>query len=337
MPDAPDRARLRGVLLGTAVGDALGLAVEGMSASAIHRRFGRVQRFHLLGRTGFVSDDTEQAALVVQSWVAGRGDPDATERHFRRALAGWFLRLPFGIGLATIRACVLLVLGVKRSGRNSAGNGAAMRAAPLGLLEPDPARRQALGRRLAEVTHTDPRAIEGALYVAEVAAALGRGQSGAQAVAAGLGVVCDAELARALVRAQELAADATGADAACAELGTSGFVVHTLGAATYFLLRAGEDTLAALSDVVGAGGDTDTIGAIVGGWLGAQRGDSGLPGELVAALQDGPFGPSHLIALADAAATGSPPPRYSRLGALLRNVALYPVVLFHGFRRLLPF
>jgi ADP-ribosylglycohydrolase len=57
--------RITGTLLGTALGDALGLATEGMSARAISRRFGRVERFHLIGRTGFVSDDTEQAALVV--------------------------------------------------------------------------------------------------------------------------------------------------------------------------------------------------------------------------------------------------------------------------------
>jgi ADP-ribosylglycohydrolase len=58
---------LEGVLLGTAYGDALGLAAEGMSARAIARRFGAVERFNLLGRKGFVSDDTEQSALVAQS------------------------------------------------------------------------------------------------------------------------------------------------------------------------------------------------------------------------------------------------------------------------------
>jgi ADP-ribosyl-[dinitrogen reductase] hydrolase len=52
------RERLTGVLLGTAVGDALGLVCEGMSAKRIARRFGRLDRFHLLGRTGYVSDDT---------------------------------------------------------------------------------------------------------------------------------------------------------------------------------------------------------------------------------------------------------------------------------------
>jgi len=43
---------IAGTLLGTALGDALGLATEGLSARAIARRFGRVERFHLIGRTG---------------------------------------------------------------------------------------------------------------------------------------------------------------------------------------------------------------------------------------------------------------------------------------------
>ena len=30
-------------------------------------------------------------------------------------------------------------------------------------------------------------------------------------------------------------------------------------------------------------------------------------------------------------------PRYSATGALARNLALYPVILGHGFRRLVPF
>jgi N-acyl-D-amino-acid deacylase len=62
--------RLAGTLLGTALGDALGIAMEGMSAEAIARRFGAITpasaRFRLLGRGGFVSDDTEQSALLAQ-------------------------------------------------------------------------------------------------------------------------------------------------------------------------------------------------------------------------------------------------------------------------------
>ena len=53
-------------------------------------------------------------------------------------------------------------------------------------------------------------------------------------------------------------------------------------------------------------------------------------------LQRGPFGAAHLRALAQAMATGGEAPRYPWPVALLRNLALYPVILAHGFRRLLP-
>ena len=81
-----DLERYRGVLLGTAIGDALGLAAEGMSARAIARRFGAVERFHLLGRRGFVSDDTEQSALVAQSLAVDLASADAPKQVIGKAL-----------------------------------------------------------------------------------------------------------------------------------------------------------------------------------------------------------------------------------------------------------
>src|SRR5262245_3228718 len=150
-----------------------------MSPRAIARRFGRVDRFRLLGRTGFVSDDTEQTALVGQSLARHPDDVDACVRAFRRSLLGWSCRLPWGIGRATIRACTRIALGLSPSGVMSAGNGSAMRAAIVGaFLRDRPREREAFGRSLAEVTHRDIRAVEGALYVAELAAACARGSVG---------------------------------------------------------------------------------------------------------------------------------------------------------------
>ena len=87
-----------------------------------------------LGRVGFVSDDTEQSALVAQSLARHPSDPDACVRAFRRSLLGWFLRLPWGIGLGTLRACARIAVGLRRSGVATAGNGAAMRAAIVGVF-----------------------------------------------------------------------------------------------------------------------------------------------------------------------------------------------------------
>lgn len=322
------RARVAGTLLGTALGDALGLPCEGMSASRIRRRFGRLDRFHLLGRTGFVSDDTEQSALVAQSLAKFPSDPDRCARAFRRSLVGWFWRLPWGIGLATIRSCFRTMLGFSRTGVPSAGNGSAMRAAVIGAFFHDqPERRRSFGTAIAKATHTDERAVQGALFVAELAAV---GPEAARKV------VTQADLVAALDWAVALAQRGAPTSEAAEALKTTGYVVHSVPFALFCYLRYGATPLLAMQECIGAGGDTDSIAAILGAWLGARHGEPGLPAHLVALLHDGPFGPSHLRALAGSLAAGAEPPRYSWIRALFRNLALYPVVLAHGFRRILP-
>ena len=339
------RDRLAGTLLGTALGDALGLPAEGMSRRAITRRFGTVDRFRLLGRVGFVSDDTEQTALVAQALVEAPRDLDRAIRLFRRGLLGWFCRFPWGAGRATLRACGRISLGLRRPGVRSAGNGAAMRAAIIGVFYHDrPEERRRAVRAFAEVTHTDPRAVEGALFVAEVAATateLNPGQR-LDAVRLGRAVVSDPELGSAIDRALELASTNTSTEVAAMTCGTSGFVVSTLGFATFLFVRWGDHPLRCWAEGIAAGGDTDTIAAIVGGWMGASEGEAGLPSSLIAQIHDGPFGPTHLRRLAEALAqtddgVGRPPPGYSWAAALVRNLLLFPVILAHGCRRLTPF
>ncbi len=337
-PAPPDR--FEGVLLGCALGDALALPFEGLSSRRAGRWLGPGPlRFRLLGPWGFVSDDTEQSALVAQALVAHPGDDAAVVARFRRSLLGWFLRLPWGVGLATLRACARIAVGLRRTGVNSAGNGAAMRAALLGLVVEDAGRRRALGRALAEVTHLDARAVEGALFVAEVAHHAAHGAAREAALRAALEVVAEPSLRRALEQALALPA-VTPAEAATA-LGHTGFVVHTLGLAAWVYAQHGATLEGAVRACIEAGGDTDTIGAIVGAWVGAGVGAAGLPPAPLARLSPGPFGPAHLRALARAAhevALGGTPkvPGYAWPLALARNLALFPVVLAHGFRRLAP-
>lgn len=334
--------RLAGVLLGTALGDALGLPMEGMSAAVVARYFPRVDRFHLLGRRGFVSDDTEQSALMAQSLGRHAGAPDAIVRAFRRALLGWFLRLPWGIGWGTLRACARILVGVRESGVRTAGNGAAMRAAIVGAAYAEDAiSRRLVGERLARVTHTDPRAVAGALFVGEVAAACAcapHAQLDARALVAEVG---EPSLRSALELAVTLAEEGVDEGEAAARLGTSGFVLHSVPFATYAFLRGGTP-LEVIQRAIAAGGDTDSNAAIAGAFAGALHGESGLPAALLEELHDGPFGPTHLRALAahltpteaiaDGSSRGERLATYSPTLALARNLALFPVVLVHAVR-----
>jgi ADP-ribosylglycohydrolase len=342
----PHTERFNGVLLGTALGDALGLPAEGMRAHQIARRWGKVDRFRLLGQIGFVSDDTEQSALLAECLLQSPDDPERCPQHFRRALLAWFTRLPFGAGLATLRACGRIAVGRRPSGVLSAGNGAAMRAGVLGVFfSRDLEARHRFGIAIAETTHRDQRAVDGALLVAELAAQC----AGATASSDRLSLVRraidqtpDGPLRKAAEHAVDLAEPGLSVGDAATALGTSGYVLHTVPFALYCFLQGPTDPLQSLTTAISAGGDTDSYGAILGAWLGALEGEVGLPSALLAQIHDGPFGPTHLRSLGSALAATQQGervalPRYSRVGALGRNLALYPVVIGHGLRRLFPF
>jgi ADP-ribosylglycohydrolase len=319
--------RLAGVLLGTAVGDALGLPVENLSARRIQQLFGRIRRYRLLGRTGYVSDDTEHTAFVAQALVEERDDPSRCAGAFARRLKGWIFRLPFAVGFATLRACLKLLLFFppSRSGVRSAGNGAAMRSAIIGAVFADDF------QAIARVTHVDPRAIQGAGYVAALAAQAVSAPSDQEPdlLAAAHGVT-EPALRQALERAAALASAGATTGEAAQQLGVTGYVVHTVAFAAFCARRFGADARPALEEAVNAGGDTDTIGAIVGALVGARHGLSGLPRELVDGLEDGPLGRSHLLALAQALAQGdNRTPGFSAVRLLLRNAMLIPVILAH--------
>lgn len=327
--------RLDSCLLGIAVADALGLPMEGMSAKVVARRFPAPERFHILGSIGFVSDDTEQSVLIGQSIARAQGDLELAKKHLRNAMRGWFLRLPFGIGLGTVRACLRLLMGMK-TGVNSAGNGAAMRAAIIGVyFADDKDKRISWGRELALVTHTDERAIQGAQFVAVVAALCLSLTDREEILRKAAQVLTDESSKEAFRAAMELG-ETTPAEAG-QTLGNSGFVVHSLALSTWCFLHRGDHYLAGVHATIAAGGDTDTHAAIVGGWLGTMHGTESIPPHFARSLAGGPFGREHLSMLAECLDKNKKPKRFFWPTALMRNLFLYPVVLAHGFRRIVPY
>jgi len=164
-------------LIGCALGDSLGLPKEGLRARRARKLFGNDLRQCLFAGMGAISDDTQQSAMAYLAIQRHPDDPEAAAAQFARMLKKRFLTIPPGVGLATVKASLKLLAGVKaaKSGVNSAGNGAAMRAPVIGcLLADDPEKRAAFVVALSRVTHTHPLAIQGAQIVADAAAALCR-------------------------------------------------------------------------------------------------------------------------------------------------------------------
>ena len=161
-----------GCILGTTVGDAIGLPREGLSARRAERMFGASPLRHrfMFGR-GMCSDDTEHTVMVGLALLASDGDPEQFAVEFARRLRWWFARIPAGIGLGTAKACIRLWLGISpdRSGVNSAGNGPAMRSALLGVIANSEENLWQLVQASTALTHKDPRAHQGAIVVANIA------------------------------------------------------------------------------------------------------------------------------------------------------------------------
>ena len=86
----------RGVLLGTAVGDALGLPAENLSPESIQLRWKGEWRMRLVFGRGMISDDTEHTLLVAQALLSHPRDAAAFQRSLGWKLRWWFESLPGG-------------------------------------------------------------------------------------------------------------------------------------------------------------------------------------------------------------------------------------------------
>ncbi len=155
-------------LLGGAVGDALGLPFEGLSAQRTSKLFDNHYAYNLvpLIHGGMVSDDTEHAVMTVQAFLQANGDCTKFRTYLRWHLRLWLLGLPAGIGMATGRALFKLWAFVPNSGVFSAGNGGAMRSAVLGVMVKDMQQLRKFVTTSTHITHTDPKAVQGSLVVA---------------------------------------------------------------------------------------------------------------------------------------------------------------------------
>ena len=339
--------RIHGVLLGTAVGDAIGLPMEGLSGARIDRLgWVRPLRHRFLFGRGMVSDDTEHTLMAAQALLTTHNHAEF-QKQFARGLRWWFLALPAGVGMATARACLRLWLGFSpnRSGVFSAGNGGAMRSAILGAYFSQAAERRVHVKALVEVTHTDPKAYHGALAVAEMVALSCVGMPRMAAVFAQLAQVAPEDAAWQRIVAEMEESISRGDSVSVywerfgVEKGVSGYVYHTVPVALYAWQHHQGDFQAAVSAVIALGGDTDTVAAITGALCGGTHGVGNIPDAWVEGLRDWPRGRALIDEVADrlskenheAGAVG-----YAALAIPFRNLLFLTTVLMHGLLRYIP-
>ena len=160
MPDPADlEDKVAGMLLGLAIGDALGNTSESLLPEERRRRHGWITDYlpnqHANGmRVGLPSDDTQLAYWTLEHLIeAGALDPPRLAEKFSE-------RRIFGLGQSVRRFLSYFKTGEDWTcaGASSAGNGALMRIAPIllpHLLNPSPAALWTDTLLAAHVTHRD--------------------------------------------------------------------------------------------------------------------------------------------------------------------------------------
>ena len=307
---ADDRAR--GLMVGLAVGNLLGISTEGRSRSSIARAFpGGMQ--DIVAQPGYPDDDDlAQAIIIAEAATDGDGlDIDDLGRRF------WHWAEVNGAGMGGLTGAVLSLYGgdyPQRLGReretgkprkpdglpiieasrkgwrgDRAGNGALMRTAPLAILWRDSRDPLVCESVISAVpTHWDVRcgwscAIANLVTATALTGTIPDSDMLTREAEAGMAASLprleaygyDTRAPKSVVDAVDEASVSTLDDLRF-DGHDMGYTLLSLQAALISCWRA-ESFEQGLRQVIEAGGDTDTNGAIAGAVLGARFGLEGIP------------------------------------------------------------
>jgi len=284
------RSRFRGAVLGLAIGDALGMPYEGWDPASIKGSLGKLEfkpaPFRGLA-SGQFTDDTKMALCHLDSLIEKRR-VDAED--IARKFLAWFKSGDWrGIGGTTLRAMKKLEKGASWkesgiSGKYAAGNGGAMRIAPVGLFYTKDIENLREGvEKAVIITHNNEEAVEGAVAIAYLVA---RGaEKGVLEEKEGLfsellDFLKPSEVKKNLIEAVDLLEENLSPSEAARVLGNSGYVVESVASAIYSFFYSPHDFRKAAFEALLCGGDTDTICAMTGTISGAFLGEKSIPFEL---------------------------------------------------------
>ncbi len=345
------KAHVGGALLGTAAGEALGLARTGLPAKRALRLYGRPQYQFIPGR-GIYGEHTRMMLLFAQALLNSRNEMSHLRSAFRWRLSYYPLSFPPGISRSVLKSSGRCWLS--RFGMDSAiecdDNLASTRAVLSGSVMVGAGHRTDRWIELStRFTHDSPLAVDCARILAclaECAATKAKEFEPSKALERIRELSVQPEITEPLaVAADYLAAgygprkllrrldwDSVGKDA-----------VSTTVISTYCFLRYPRDFSRAVGAAVTLGGDSDAAGAVVGGLVGSLVGKSRLPEKwtkkiacyphhrpwfdaLTSRFSHWPHGADDLYM--------APAQRSDPHWQIVRNLSHMPVAVVHRLRRL---
>ncbi|MBV9023787.1 MAG: ADP-ribosylglycohydrolase family protein [Streptomycetaceae bacterium] len=325
------RSRVRGCLLGGAIGDALGAGIEFDSLENIRRNYGQqgvTDYVTAFGRRGAITDDTQMTMFTVEGLIRAHVRRDsgvwhpptdvhraylrwaATQAEWgpdeRKQDSGWLAREEWLYSQRAPGHACLSGLSDERMGTladpknpGSKGCGTVMRSAPFGLLAGwEPQLVFQLAVECATQTHGHPTGYLAAGAFAVIVHAVAQGDPLDAAVQRALAQLSayrgHEETTEALQRALGAVRQGLPTAERVESLGQGWTAEEALAIGVYCALVA-EDVRHGLLLAVNHSGDSDSTGAICGNLLGVQHGETALPPTWVVELE----GRAAILELAD--------------------------------------
>jgi ADP-ribosylglycohydrolase len=286
------RSRVRGCLLGGAMGDALGGAITGRTQMTLFTAEGLLRAYVRQSLRGICSVPSVVGHAYLR-WMLTQGV--TPEAGLRIGTDGWL----WGVSGLHRRSepnetCLSALASMRNFGAERAGNesrctGAIARVAPVALVANAGRQEQAgevfqLAKTVSWITHGDP---SGYLPAAAFAVMV-HGLLWGEPLPVGI------ERARALLQREEGSGEtlaAMGRATACAEAGEAfartgggGEATEALGAAVFRALT-NDDFAGAVRAAGNDGGDSHTAGELAGQLVGAARGEDALPADWLRELE----------------------------------------------------
>ncbi len=297
------REHIHGMMLGVAIGDALGQARNGLTSRQALKLFGRqTLRFRFARDVAIYGFNTSQVWMTAQAIVSSGTEIGQFGESLRKRLEWYSLSFPTDMKSASrrfgLKSC--LTFGKTPQASDSLGNDNATRSILIVLA----LNNTNLGTRnwiehSARLTHAHPLVIEGSHLLAGLTnlSITERGAINTPAAAKFLSEMdCSSEYANRLKQMVVfLENDKSAAYVARQfgwESGIPGEIVPTVVMAIYCFLRHTTDFRNAVSSAIRLGGDVSALGAVVGGLSGARLGARRLSPQLIQLIPDDGYGPS---------------------------------------------
>lgn len=296
--------KIRGVIFGQAIGDALGLGTEYMTKKEVNRYYPNglayydqiIQDYHRKRwAKGAWTDDTDMMLCLANAIIK---DKDIKLSTIAQNFKEWFNGEPLGIGNNTFK-----VLSFKDytdnpqkgaeiiwnlSGKKSAANGAVMRTSVVGLWNND---TEKYATEICKLTHYDPRCVGScAIITLLINNLVYNNQMLSLEQIIEIGERYDSRIREYL----EQASQCERIEDLVLDDSSMGYTLKTLAAAIWCLFHCSSFEEGLLA-VVNAGGDADTNAAVACSLLGARYGMSTIPQKYI----DGLVNKTHLMTITD--------------------------------------